>query len=45
MMMGDMKLASTVPPIRGNNQLMLIVGGGRSYKRGAIVGDWMTEKG
>jgi hypothetical protein len=29
MMMGDRKLASAVPPIRGNNQLMLIVGGGR----------------
>ena len=37
--MGDRKLASAAPPIRGNNQLMVIVGGGR------IVGDRMTEKG
>ena len=43
--MGDRKLASTAPPIQGSNQLMVIVGGGRRQKRGAIVGDRMTEKG
>jgi len=43
--MGDRKLASTAPPIRGNNQLMVIVGGGGGQKRGSIVGDRMTEKG
>jgi len=45
MMMGDMKLVSAVPPIRGSNQLMLIVRGGGDKRRGAIVGDRMTEKG
>ena len=46
MMMGDRKLVSAVPPIRGNNQLMLIVGGGGDKRgRGMIVGDRMTEKG
>jgi len=43
-MMGDRKLASAAPPIQGNNQLMVIVGGGRQ-KRGTIVEDRMTEKG
>jgi len=42
--MGDRKLASAAPPIRDNNQLMVIVGGGRQ-KRGTVVGDRMTEKG
>ena len=43
--MGDRKLVSAVPPIRGNNQLMLIVVGERRQERGTIVGDRMTEKG
>jgi hypothetical protein len=43
--MVDRKLASAVPPIRGNNQLMLIVVGGRIKERGTIVGDRMTENG
>jgi len=29
-MMGDRKLASAAPPIRGNNQLMVIVEGGET---------------
>ena len=43
--MGDRKLVSAAPPIRGNKQLMVIVWGGRRHKRGMIVGDGMTEKG
>ncbi len=42
--MGDRKLASAVPPIQGNNQLIVIVGGEET--RGVmIVGGGMTEKG
>jgi hypothetical protein len=44
MMTGDRKLSSTVPPIRGDNLLMLIFGLGGA-KRGGLVGDRMTEKG
>ena len=42
--MGDRKLVRAVPPIRDNNQLMLIVGGGGD-KWGAVVRVRMTEKG
>jgi len=38
-MMGDRKLTSAAPPIRGNNQLMVIVGRGGA-KRGR--GLWGT---
>ncbi len=33
-MMGDRKLASAAPPIRGNNQLMVIVGRGGDKRGG-----------
>jgi len=34
MMMGNRNLASAVPTIQGNNQLMLIVGGGGAKRGG-----------
>jgi hypothetical protein len=36
--MGDRKLASAVPPIRGNSQLMVIVGGGGDTRGGQLWG-------
>ena len=38
-------LASAVPPIRGNNPLMLTVWGGADKREGQFWGDGMTEKG
>jgi hypothetical protein len=38
MMMGDRKLVSAVPPIRGNNELMVIVGGGGDKRGGRLWG-------
>jgi hypothetical protein len=37
-MMGDRKLASAAPPIRGKNQLMVIVGGGGDKRGGRLWG-------
>ncbi len=44
MAMGNWKLASAAPPIRGNNKLMVIVGGGGD-KRGDNCGKWGDRKG
>ena len=38
MMMGYRKLTSTAPPIQGNNQLMLIVRGGKTREGGDCGG-------
>ena len=35
-MMGDRKLVSAAPPIRGNNQRMLMVGGGGDTRGGRL---------
>jgi hypothetical protein len=43
-MMGNRKLASTAPPIRGNYQLMLIVGG-EETREGEDCGGWDDRKG
>ncbi len=42
---GNRKLTSTVQPIQGNNQLLVIVGGEGDKKRGMIVEDGMIDKG
>ena len=43
-MMGDRKIARAAPPIWGNNQLRLIVGGGRRQERGWLWGiGWLKR--
>ena len=42
--MGDRKLASAAPPIRGNNKLMVIVGG-EETREGDDCGGYDDRKG